>query len=122
MAVPSSTTGAVGPQGTERIALGVEFARGGGGFGRMKEIAVLRDHQEDEAIDETEKFVEPAGERNIAGLEALGEIGIGFEEAGAEELQRELNLTGETVAGGLTFLGPGIAPAFEVAISGGRAG
>jgi hypothetical protein len=87
----------------------------------VEEIAVLRDHQKDEAIDEAKEFVEPAGERNIAGLEALGEVGIGFEEAGTEELESELNLTGETVAGGFTFLGPSIAPAFEIAISGGSA-
>ena len=37
----------------------------------MEEITILRDHQEDEAINEAEEFIEPASERDVAGLEAL---------------------------------------------------
>jgi hypothetical protein len=116
--VPRRGTGAERAQGAERIALGVEFPRGGGGLGRMEEIAILRDHQEDEAIDEPEKLIEPTGERDVAGLQALGEVGIGFEEAGAKELESEFDLAGEAVAGGFAFFRPGIAPAFEITVGG----
>jgi len=60
--------------------------------GGVKEMAVFRDHQGDELVGEPEQFIAPYRQGQLAGLNARGEGRIGFEEAGAQNLQSELHL------------------------------
>ena len=82
----------------------------------MEQVPVLGHHQEDQAIDEAQKLVEPFGQVDLAGFQPVGEIGVGFEEAGAEHLQRRLDLVGQPVARGLALARAGLAPAFQRAV------
>ena len=105
----------------EAVAFGVEPARLRGGLLRVEQVPVLGHHQEDEPVDEAQKLVEPFGEVDLAGSQLRREIGVGFEETGAQRLQRRLDLFGEPVARGLALARAGVAPAFERAVGHGRA-
>ena len=70
----------------------------------MQEVPVLGHHEEDQAVDEAQEFVEPFGEVHFAGFQFGREVGVGFEETGAEHLERDLDLVGQAIPGNFTFL------------------
>ena len=120
--VPGRGADALRAQCGEAVAFGVELAAPALGLLGVEQVPVLGHHQEDQAVDEAQKLVEPFGEIDLAGFQLGREIGVGFEEAGAEHLERDLDLVGQPVARGLALAGPGVAPAFERAVGCGRAG
>ncbi|MNJ36806.1 hypothetical protein D3C77_316080 [compost metagenome] len=119
MLVPGGGAVALLAQRLERIALGVEGARLGLGLFWVEEVPILGHHQEDQAVDEAQEFVEPFGQVHFAGLEFRGEVGVGLEEARAEQFEGQLDLTSQTITRGFALLGACVAPAFEGAIGGG---
>ena len=114
--VPGGRADALRAQRGEAVAFGVELA--GVRFRRLgvKQVPILGHHQEDQAIDEAQKLVEPFGQVDLAGFQPGGEIGVGFEETGAEHLERDFDLGRQPVAGSFAFARAGLAPAFERAI------
>ena len=60
----------------------------------VQEVAILGHHQEYQAVDEAEEFVEPLGQVDLARFQPIAQVGIGLEKAGAEHLERELDLDG----------------------------
>ncbi len=118
MLVPRGGAIALGAQGSEAVAFGIKLAGVGLGLLGVQEVSILGHHQEDQAIDEAEKFVEPFGQVDLARFKLGGEVWVGLEEAGTENLERLLDLIGQFFARSLAFLRSCIAPAFQRAISG----
>ena len=116
MLVPRCGAVTLGPQGREAVTFRIELTGiGPGGLG-MEEISIFGHHQKDQAIDEAQESVEPIGQVDLARCQPGGEIGVGFKETRAENLERKLDLDGQAVAGDFAFLEPGIAPAFQRAV------
>ena len=108
----------MGAQGGETVALSVKLAGVRLGLFGVQEVAILGHHQEYQAVDEAEEFVEPFGQIDLTRFQLGGKVGIGLKETGAEKFERDLDLKGQTLAGDFAFLGPGVAPAFQRAVGG----
>ena len=119
--VPRGGAIALFAQGREGIALCVKRAGIRFGACRVKQVAILGHHEEDQAVDKAQEFVEPLGQVHLAGFQPGGKVGVGLEKAGAKNLERDLDLRGKAVAGNFAFLGTGVAPTLQRAICGGRA-
>lgn len=63
--VPGRRSKALGAQVGEAVAFGIELAGVGGGLFGVEEVAILGHHQEDQAVDEAEEFVEPLGQVHL---------------------------------------------------------
>ena len=58
------------------------------------------------------------GEVHLAGFQPGGEVGVGLEEARAQNLERDLDLVGQAVARGFALAGASLAPALQRAVGG----
>src|SRR5271166_7183404 len=105
MPVPGRGARALRTQMRQAVAFRIELSRWRRGLFRVEQVAVLRHHQEDETVDETQKLVEPGSEVDLARFQLRGEIGVGFEEARAERRKRRLDLSGQAIARGLALAG-----------------
>ena len=101
--VPSGRADALRTQCSEAVAFDVELARLRLRRLGMKQVPILSHHQEDQAIDEAQKLIEPFGQVDLAGFQPGGEIGVGFQKTRAEHLERRLDLGRQPVAGSLAF-------------------
>jgi len=116
--VPRGGAVALRAQDGEAVAFGIKLTGVGLGLFGVQQVAILGHHQEDQAIDEAQEFVEPFGQVYLARFQLVAQVGVGLEEAGAEHLERELDLDGQPVAGNFALLRPSVAPALQRAIGG----
>ena len=113
--IPAAAANGAIAQGTERVAFGVDLAGLVRGIGRMKETAVFRGKQEDEAIDKAKQFIEELWQRQPATGEPVAEIGVrGIREKSvAESEQCFLDADTEALARCEALFAAGLAPAFK---------
>jgi hypothetical protein len=113
--IPAAAANGAISQGAERVAFGVDLAGLVRGIGRMKEAAVFRRKQEDEAIDKAKQLIEELRHRQPATGEPVAEIGVrGIREKSvAEREQCFLDANAEALTRCEALFAAGFAPAFE---------
>jgi hypothetical protein len=113
--IPAAATNGAIAQGAERVAFGVDLAGLVRGIGRMKETAVFRRKQEDEAINKPKQLIKKLWHRQPATGEPVAEIGVRRirENSVAESEQCFLDSDTEALTGGEALFAAGFAPAFE---------
>jgi hypothetical protein len=122
MRVPGGAADGVVAQRGQRIALGIEKPHRRAGIRRVQQVAVLGRQQEDQAIHQPQELAEEVGQRALLRLDAVAQVGVGGQEAGAEDRQRCLHTVAQAFAGGGALLATGLAPVFQRAVGGWRAG
>ena len=125
MAVPGGAANSLRAQSGERIALGIEAARGRRRDGRMEQFAVLGDGEEDQAIDEPQQLAEEVAERRVPLRRRAREAPGSRSETQCRALAaRSSTPSRKPIARSKPFLARRLAPALQCAIgrrSAGRA-
>ena len=113
--IPAAAANGAITQGAERVAFGVDLAGLVRGIGRMKEAAVFRGKQEDEAIDKTKQLIEKLRHRQPATGEPVTEIGVRRirEKSVTESEQCFFDADAEALTCCEALFAAGLAPAFE---------